>query len=42
MVVKGVVSPDQALKWKQELLEYIKKNPAAKGTDETLRVPRRH
>lgn len=31
-VVRGVVSEDEALGWKQDLREYIRRNPQAKGT----------
>lgn len=31
-VVRGVVSEAQALSWKEELREYIRKNPGTKGT----------
>ena len=39
-VVKGVVPEEQALQWKSDAREYIKKNPHTKG--KTLPTPRCH
>jgi hypothetical protein len=38
-VVRGVVSEEEALRWKEDLKEYIRQNPQTKGTPQFLSIP---